>query len=326
MADYSLIENLLSCIGIFLAVYRLGSTDYHEELLAVERLRAAGKRSWPLLRRAAFRGSQPRARRAASLLHDMGDDQGLWALLDQLSNGVCTAKSRLAVRTALEQIGQQEIITSLMIALDRIDRGGLLNPSHWSLALCMNALKAIDTLGIRLSEDQWIRLLTLHVNSMDDVRVCRQFTPVLPNRLSVGDLETAPRQWPAGIGTAQIRRCVIDVLIKRRPDRLLDLLTLALSNREPNVQLSAIHGLWRVGDRKAIVLLQPIAANRQHPYSRDARRAIESFESLQPAELTLVRASEPPKNANHLLRSTTGVQESHAGLLLRPTANTQDIE
>ncbi len=80
MANYRFIEKLLAYFGIARAAYRLGSDDYRVQLQAVEHLRAAGTRSWAVLRKRAFRGKQLHALRAASLLHDMGDSQGLYGL------------------------------------------------------------------------------------------------------------------------------------------------------------------------------------------------------------------------------------------------------
>ncbi len=223
--------------------------------------------------------------------------------------------SKVRVRAELERIGQQEIIASLEIALDRIDLGRFL-PSHWSLALCVNSLKTIDALGLRLSEDLWLRLLTLRASAMDDMRVCRLITPVTADRRSMRALD--PLAWPAGSSLVQIRRCAVDILMKRRPERLFFLLKQTMSCTDRDVQLTAIHGLWRLGDRQAMVLLQPIAVNRQHPYYREARRAIESFGSTQPEELTLVRASESVGSSDELLRSSAVSTETKAELLLRP--------
>ncbi len=312
MANYNIVEKLLAGFRIALAARRLGSSDYNAQLRAVEHLRAAGTRSWAQLRKYAFRGKQIHSLRAASLLHDMGDDQGLWALMELLSKTSLTPEVKAGVRSELERIGQKEIIGCLETALDRIDQGRFL-PSHWSLALCVHTLKAIDDLGLRLNEQMWLRLLTLHASAMDDIRVCRMVTPVDYKRGRSLD----PNAWPAGSSLVQVRRCAVDILMKRQPERLFDLLKQTMRSSDRDVQLTAIHGLWRLGDRKAIVILQPIAVNKHHPYNREARRAIESFGSSQPEELTLVRASESAGNPGQMLRATVAQPQMDVEALLR---------
>ena len=316
MANYRIIEKLLAYFGMARAVYRLGSDDYRTQLSAVEHLHAAGTKCFALLRKKAFRGKPVHSLRAASLLHDLGDYQGLWALMELLSKPSLTPDLKAGVRAELERIGQQEIISSLETALDRVDQGRFL-PSHWSLALCVHVLRTIDELGLRLNEDLWLRLLTLRSSSMDDMRVCRMVTPV--DSRSARGLD--PLAWPAGSSLVQIRRCAVDILLKRRPERLIFMLKQAISSTDKDVQLTAMHALWRLGDRRAIVLLQPIAVNRQHPYSREARRAIESFGSSQPDELTLVRAAESAGNPGQLLRSLATTPDVGAEVLLRPGAD-----
>jgi hypothetical protein len=122
----------------------------------------------------------------------------------------------------------------------------------------------------------------------------------------------------SSIGPVHIRRCVIDTLVKRSPGVLFSMLEQIISIKDANVQLTAVHGFWRLGDRRAIVLIQQIAANRRHPHWKAARRAIESFGTTEPQEVTLVRPSMENAKSALLVRPIAEVVDPEPELLLRP--------
>jgi hypothetical protein len=314
LANVSFIEKLILFIGISRQIWRLGSDTEAVRADASQYLKAAGTRSWPRLRRAASSASPLLAFRSAVLLYEMGDEQGLWSLMDINNNRLVSPDTKRLLLSELRRIGGTQITACLETAIDLVEQGECM-PSHWSVAVCLNALQTIRALGIEVENPVWRRLLTLR-SWHDDTRVCRTFTPV---RGTVRTLHS-PTVSPSARGVAQIRRHAVDMLVVRRPAGTFELLKEIIGCDDTDVQLTAVHAMWRLGDRRAIVLLQPIAIERKHPYCREAQRAIASFGSSQPDEVTLVRASIRSESTDSLLRPAVSGQDKGSETLMRAGA------
>jgi hypothetical protein len=275
---------------------------------------AAPYLSRPLLRRIAFRTRSKLACVAAELLYEMGDIQGLYALLSQYSDRYMFAYFSGPLRTMLQRIGYAQILDVLENCLDRLETPPLPH-DHWSLALSVYALNALITLRADVPRTVWSRAITVSCPGFEDLRVCRSVVPLQASPLSADD----PR---VGKTLVAVRRAAVDALLTLWPQQAFELLSEALQHPDIQVRLTAIYGLRRLRDSRAYVLLQPIAANRRDLLSRDARRAIEALGSSQPDVLTLVRASDaggaPPAE---LLRPATTTTTHETGQLLRPVVH-----
>lgn len=325
MANYALIERVLARIQMARAVRRLGSKSPVLIAQATEELRSAGERSHALLLNLAFRERSPAAVRAAALLYSMGEKQGLYALLDQFYNQGMAIWYGNMLKLELERIGEKQIIHCLEEALDY----EMLANRSWGPALGIFALHAIDQLKILLPETLWLRALTVYCPGYEDLRVCRTLLPVGWSTRSLRANEalyTKNMRSEVTLATlAQIRRQAVDILLHRRPGSLYLLLHKVIAHEAPEVQLTAVYGFWRLGDSRACLVLQPIAANRRHPIARDARRAIESFGERLPEALTLVRASGPAVRENQLLRPAATYEQVPPEFLLRPPSQDLDL-
>lgn len=300
---------------IYRAIRRLADPRPDVRRQAVAELRLARPRCYKPLRRAAFRQRSLLAVHAAALLYDMDDAQGLYALLAQHSDRFLRVYYKPYLTDALQRVGGARIRDVLEVALDGIETSPLPR-EHWCLSLSVYALHALESLRFPLSDALWRRALAAHAPGFEDLRVCRNLFPV-------GD-ENHPRaardeDWRTGSTLVAVRRAAVDALLASQPDTTFALLREALAHSAPEVQFTALHGLRRLRDPRALVLFQPLAADRRHPLSREARRAIEAFGDDQPDALTLVRAALPhtAKAEEELLRPARHADDVDIGTLLR---------
>jgi hypothetical protein len=300
------------------AIRRLVHTNDRAREEARARLRAASPACWPPLRNTAFRPRTGLAVVAADLLDELGDPQGLIALLSQYADPYMHGWYGVEIRRALQRIGVARIVSVLEHSLERLEAGEV-NRHLWSLSVAVYALFALQSLRGSLSDTLWLRALTVSHPEFDDLRTCRS---ILPSH-SFADLidkEVRPpsEDWRVGTTLVAVRRAAVETLILLAPKQAFDLLRVTLTHQDPQVQISAIYGLRRLRDPRALVLLQPIAADRRHPLCRDARRAIEAFGTRLPDALTLVRGSAlMSASPDQLLRPAARGEEADPETLLR---------
>ena len=297
------------------AIRRLADPRPDVRRQAVAELRLARPRCFKPLRRAAFRQRSLLAVHAAALLYDMDDAQGLYALLAQHSDRFLRAYYKPYLTSALQRVGGERILNVLEVALDGIETAPLWR-EHWCLSLSMYALHALEALCFPLSDALWQRALTAYTPDFENLHVCRAFVPSGEPTARAGAKDD---DWRVGSTLVAVRRAAVDALLITQPDAAFDLLRDALKHHASEVQLTALYGLRRLRDPRALVLLQPIAADRRHPLSREARRAIESFGASQPDALTLVRAALPhtQETSAELLRPVADTNEADPTTLLR---------
>lgn len=326
MSHPSLTERTYSRLQIWLAVRRLDHKDERVRERAADLLRASGTHCWPRLRRIAFRHRSRLAVSAAELLYEMDDAQGLYALLTQYSDRYMVGWFGQHLRKALQRIGKQKILHVLEAALDRIEAPPITS-EHWSLSLSVYALHALEALRAYVPPNVWRKAIVAYVPHFEDIRTCRAVVPTLATGDSRSGLTAPPDDWRVGSTVVAVRRAAVDALVTLERGSAFDLLREALAHTEPQVQLTAIYGLRRLRDPRAYTLLQPIAADRRHPLSRDARRAIESFGSRQPDVLTLMRPSQSGSaSPQEMLRPATSEADADTDSLLRPRGPLSDAE
>jgi hypothetical protein len=300
------------------AIHRLVYPNPGAREEARARLRALSPACWPQLRNTAFRPRTSIAVAAADLLEELGDPQGLIALLSQYADPYMHGWYGADIRTALQRIGMARIVTVLEHSLERLEAGEV-SRHLWSLSVAVYALFALQSLRGSLPDALWLRALTVSHPDFDDLRTCRS---ILPSQ-SFADLmyrEARPpsEDWRVGTTLVAVRRSAVETLLFLAPGQAFDLLRIALAHQDLQVQISAIYGLRRLRDPRALVLLQPIAADRRHPLCRDARRAIEAFGTRLPDELTLMRGSAlVTATPDQLLRPASVTEEVDPDTLLR---------
>jgi hypothetical protein len=300
------------------AIRQLVHIDGSVRAAAIERLRAAGPDCWPQLRRTAFRPRTQLAVAAADVLDSLGDGQGLVALLSQYADPYMHGWYGNDIRQALQRIGAERILNVLENSLDRLE-APTLTRHHWSLSVAVYALYALQSLQCKLPPALWLRALIVTQRDFDDLRTCRSVLPVSPvNNGMIRESRPPSDDWRVGTTLIAVRRAAVEALKALDPEMAFDLLRIALANAEPQVQLSAIYGLRILRDPRALVLLQPIAADRRHVLTRDARRAIEAFGTRLPDALTLMRASDAIYvTPDQLLRPVIEAQTTAPETLLR---------
>lgn len=313
------IARLLAYRRIALAVHLLDHPNPQMREQARQRLKEWSPACRPLLRRVALRERSSAAAAAAELLDELGDRQGIYSLLSQYADPFMSRHFGPPLRSALQRIGQKRITDELELSLGRIETPPL-SRDQWPLALAVYSIHALHGLNARLSSDLWRRAVTASIPHLEDMRVCRSIVPAPYNGDPIAD-------WRNSSTLVSVRRAAIDALLTLEPSQAFDLLRDALHHPDVQVQFTAIYGLRRLRDPRAYVLLQPIAADRKHPLSRDARRTIEAIGPSEPDALMLVRASslhpappaellrpagqEPTAPSDHLLHSIeTGVRDN----------------
>jgi len=312
---------------IRVAIRRLVHRNPRVRDSAATALRAAGAACWPQLRAAAFRSQSRLAVAAADLLDQMGDGQGLIALLSQFAASENWYEAE--IRDALRRIGSERIAAVLDRSLERLEEPGLprYNPA---LQVAANALYALAALHGSVSYDLWRRALMITQPHFEDLRTCRSLLPGSASYAEMADSEVVlllSHTRRVSSNLVAVRLAAVEALLTIARADAFDLLAYALRHPDPRVQCTAIYGLRRLRDTRAMVLLQPIAADRRNPLARDARRAIEAFGTRQPDALTLVRAaSSSSADERELLLPSHDAGRTAPETLLRAPAGITECE
>jgi hypothetical protein len=254
------------------------------------------------------------------LLYELGDARGLFALLEQFYDRDMFCWYGPHIRRALKQIGSHKVLAALETSLARIEAGAefkiqqpeafALAGQRWSLYVAVYALHALAALHAPIPAAIWHRALTAYIPYYEDLRSCRAAL-----------LAPKAREAPVVALLASVRRTAVDTLLTLNREYAFVYLRNALAHPDPQVQLTTLYGLRQLRDSRAYVLLQPIAADRRHPLSRDARRVIEALGPKQPDVLTLVRPSQASAIVpEELLRPARQRADEDPATLVRPVS------
>ncbi len=318
---YSIVEGLMVWGRIQKALRDLQGSSEERHKAAVEILIASSPRCWHGLRKIAFKEKGTRAVSAAKLLYDLGDNQGLFALLEQHSSLEVRREAEAFLDQSLRQIGPQKIEALLREAIRSQDLRTFANGT-WGLAVTVYALRVLEDFRHTLPQSVLTRCILLSDPQFDNLASCRAvfpFTAFTDYRLSRPE---AINDFYIGSSLSAIRRAATDVLIGQEGPHAFAFLSEALAHRDPQVQYAALYGLSRLRDERALPLFQRLASNRKHPLAHDAQHAIEVFGTKLPDVITLVRGSQLGASPAELLRPVGQSEERSPETLLRPSAPT----
>jgi hypothetical protein len=317
----SLIEGLLVWGRIQRALRDLQGSSEERHRAAVETLIASSPRCWHGLRKIAFKEKGARAVSAAKLLFDLGDQQGLFALLEQHSSMEVRQQAQAYLDQSLRQVGPQRIETLLRESIRSLSLRTFANGT-WGLAVSVYALRVLEEFRHVLPQSVLMQCILLSQPQFDSLAACRAvfpFTAFTDYRVT----RTEPiNDFYIGSSLAAVRRAATDFLIGQEGHQAFAPLSEALAHDDPQVQYAALYGLSRLRDERALPLFQRLASNRKHPLAHDAQRAIEVFGTKLPDVITLVRGSQLEASSDELLRPAGQTEEKSPETLLRPSAPT----
>lgn len=315
----SLLERMTIWWRIRGALKNLQGIDEAQHQAAVQLLVASSPLCWHGLRKIAFKEKGVRAVSAAKLLFDLGDNQGLFALLEQYSSSEVRREAATYLDQSLRQIGPQRIEALLIEALRSLRIRTLANGT-WGLAVSVYALRVLEEFRHALPPPllaQCILLSQPQYDNLATVRAVFPFTAFTDFRTT----RTEPiNDFYIGSSLAAVRRAALDFLIGQEGLQAFTCLSEACTHSDPQVQYAALYGLSRLRDERALPLFQRIASNRRHPLAHDAQRSIEIFGTRLPDVITLVRGSQLAASPEELLRPVGQSTEQAPDTLLRPSA------
>lgn len=317
----SFIEGLLVWGRIQKALRDLQGSSEERHRAAVETLIASSPRCWHGLRKIAFKEKGARAVSAAKLLVDLGDQQGLFALLEQHSSMEVRREAQAFLDQSLRQVGPQRIEALLRESIRSLELRTFANGT-WGLAVTVYALRVLEEFRHVLPQSLLAQCILLSQPQFDSLASCRAvfpFTAFTDYRVSRTE---AINDFYIGSSLAAVRRAATDFLIGQEGRHAFAFLSEAFAHPDPQVQYAALYGLSRLRDERALPLFQRLASNRKHPLAHDAQRAIEIFGTKLPDILTLVRGSQLASPPDELLRPAGPSEEKAPETLLRPSAPT----
>ena len=317
----SIIEGLLVWSRIHKALSELQGVSPEKHEKAVETLIASSPRCWHGLRKIAFKEKGVRSVSAAKLLFDMGDNQGLFALLEQYSSLEVRREAEVFLDRSLRQIGPQRIEALLTEAIHSLQNRTFANGT-WGLAVSVYALRVLEDFRHAVPQPLLHQCILLSQPQFDNLAACRA---VFPFTAFTDYRATRPEpinDFYIGSSLAAVRRAATDVLTGQEGPQAFAFLSETFAHSDPQVQYTALYGLSRLRDERALPLFQRLATNRKHPLAHDAQRAIEVFGTKLPDVLTLVRGSQLSSSPEELLRPAGQSEEKSPETLLRPSAPT----
>jgi len=314
------IERFLGWIRIHKALRDLQGPSEERHKAAVEILAASRARCWHGLRKIAFKEKGIRAVSAAKLLFDLGDKQGLFALLEQHSSAEVRREAEVPLDRALREVGPQQIEALLRASIRSLEERQVVNDPTWGLAVSVYALRVLEDFRHSLPPSLLAHCILLSQPQFDNLAACRAVFPFTAFTDYRAARPEPINDFYIGSSLATVRRAAIDSLIAQEGPQAFAILSEAVAHADPQVQYAGLYGLCRLRDERALPLFQRMASNRKHPLAHDAQRSIEVFGTKLPDILTLVRGSQLGASPGELLRPAGQAQEKSPETLLRPSA------
>lgn len=287
-------------------VARLGSVRDDEREQAILEFVSHGRPIFPTLYR-ALRGSIAIACGAAVTLSRMGSDVGVQTVLIRCYDEEWLTRSvqeaHLSELVALRRLNQRSVGEAMEAALSTAT-------FERDFQQCLNrltlALSALRMLHIYDSESPWIwweRALRFGHHSLPRLR---------------GN----PFAGLAYQLTDNIRAAALRGMLVQYPSDCLSALLSAFQHQDLSVMRTALGGLHKLRDKRALPCLQAVAFAPNHPLALEARRAVEQIVGSRADSLLLLRGAHADANVyrdDALLRPASPAPVEKTDLLLRPT-------
>ncbi len=186
--------------------------------------------------------------------------------------------------------------------------------------------RALDAAGFERDPRACLEHLTLALSAIRVLRIFDAPTPLTDwlralhfGTASLRGLTYPSSRLPASTLASALRALALRGLLTEYPRQSFDALRDALHSADMSVCRTALLGLQRLGDPRALPLLQPIAVTRGHPLVTQARYAIERLAGPEADVLALLRAGRPESEPDSLLRPAepTARRAEEARALLR---------
>lgn len=288
------------------AVRALGSEHVPARQKAEALLRANRHHALPLLYAVAAAQTPPlRAVRAAMLLHRLQEKEGAELLRrmarePHLRDGDSSILLSHAVREAVGADLYLRQATSALALLEQRPE------SFRALSRFRQAMEILRFLHTPPAPDFLRRALVVRTVGGENLSLVRAALAESPGV----HLEHA---------SLVRKEAVTTVLRLDDRDRAFALLAESVRHPNPAVQLTAIYGLERLEDPRAVGLLLPLARDPDSPIYADARRVIGLLRYEAPDVFTLLRPALPETPDIELLRPAAHRRDDAPESLLRPT-------
>lgn len=283
----------------------LTSPSEREREAARAYFQARGIVTWPLLQ-GALGGSVEQACGAALALAWQGQAEGVRTILIRCHREEwlprCVQSGHLGILHSLQGLGRDAVGEELARTLQQVTLAASLPDAINTLEVILSAYRLLPIFDATSPLEWW----------REGVRF---------GRGKLLKLCADPSYFVTYNLTDRIRSTALRGLLAEYPDAALDFLLEVLQTEgDHSVARTAIEGLLRLNDRRALPALQSIAFSVGHPLAVPARRAIERLMGTQADALILLRAAEPESHDEELLHPVVIPRESvdEARKLMRP--------
>jgi HEAT repeat protein len=283
---------------------QLGSDSEQERGTAAAWFVAQGEKAVPMLRR-ALHGPVGQACGAAAALAELDDSEGIRVVLARCYDEEWLLRSvrdgYLEGLYALRTLGRGPIGEALHDALTDAARERSFHACLAQLVVGLSGLRVLAVFEGPTPYAWWERGLRY-------------------GHKSLRGLPADAANFIAFNLTDCVRVVAVRGLLADYPERAFRTLTELLDCEDTSVGQSAIAGLIRLRDRRALPALQAIAFASGHPLASAARRAVEAIAGRQADSLVLLRASQSETPSPELLRPSapTPAADDETQTLLRP--------
>ncbi len=259
----------------------------------------------PILTELVFRNRARLSIEAASLLFELDEIRGTYALMALCADDYMVRWYEQALVTALEIVPDEKRHQTLLDALDRIAQ--IPRAPDWAFALATNTICSLRVKPFTIHDDIWLRVLQV---PSDDAAEWLLWRGLISNQPHF----PAPpihNDMLMGNGPLALRLTAVDTLLFMSGKRILNILHRAIESKDINAQAAVLYGLARLHRPESASLLHCILSSSRHPLQRDALSVARALGADVTDILTLVRPVQVQPDDNGLLLRSPLWNEQH---------------
>jgi hypothetical protein len=260
------------------AITQLGAIEPEKREAAIQALVNRGASTIPVLVRALY-ASPVVACGAAEALDKLGADVGIQTVLVRCYDEEWLSEHpfRSVNLGALRRLGHDGIGSAFEAGLVGAPAERDLHRCFDRLTLSLSALRLLHEYGCASPLEWWERGLVFGHRSLTRI-------------------QSHPFAALAYGLTDRIRAAALRGLLTQYPQEAFGACERGLKTDDVGVMRTAIAGMSRLLDVRALPLLQPIAFSAHHPLALESRKAIENIAGTEAESLTLMRSSHADAN------------------------------